>query len=90
MDAELAMKTARASVAQIKSIASRNDTSVTRYTAAYIYDFMEFAAGRFESEGEYFLHEAKKMKGMRFDFNEAEIPAHLLSEMPLGSRQSHL
>lgn len=85
---EIAERSAHAAMSQAIMNISKSDSSISRYTAAYLFDFMEFAAGRFPDRSDYFLGEAGRLAGMRLDFNEAELPVKLTAEMPLGARMS--
>ena len=82
-NAALCEECANVLVIQIKAALVHRDSPRTRYTADYVYRFLEHCAGRFEPRAGTFLGLASDIYAVCQPYELSSVPEYLREEMPL-------
>lgn len=82
-DGALCEKCADAVVIKTKAALAQRDSPRARYTADYVYRFLEHCAGRFESRAGRFLNLASEVHAVCEPYELSAVPDFLRNEMPV-------
>ena len=82
-DGALCEKCAHAVVIKTKAALAQRDSPRARYTADYVYRFLEHCAGRFEPRAGEFLALASEVNAVCEPYELAAVPDFLRNEMPM-------